>query len=75
MDVNKVFKHQIKGNMKAYMDEMLVKSITLKQHLKNLEEVCFFFSSQTLNKANSFQVCVRHQRRIFFCFLVSSKGI
>jgi hypothetical protein len=43
MDVNKVFKHQIKGNMKAYMDEMLVKSITLKQHLKNLEEVCFFF--------------------------------
>lgn len=43
MDINKVFKHQIRRNIKAYMDEMLVKSMTFKQHLKNLEKGFFFF--------------------------------
>jgi len=42
MDVNKVFKHQIRRNMKAYMDEILVKIMTFKQHLKNLEEIFFY---------------------------------
>jgi hypothetical protein len=35
--INKVFKHQIGKNMEAYVDDMLVKSITFEQHLK--EEV------------------------------------
>jgi hypothetical protein len=35
--INKVFKHQIRRNMEAYVNDMLVKNVTFKQHLKNLE--------------------------------------
>jgi hypothetical protein len=37
--VNKVFKNQIDQNMKAYIDDMLVKSMTFKQHLQDVEKV------------------------------------
>jgi len=35
--VNKVFKHKIRRNIKAYMDDMLVKNMTFEQYLKDLE--------------------------------------
>jgi L-rhamnose mutarotase len=37
--VNKVFKNQIDQNMKAYIDDILVKSMTFKQHLQDVEKV------------------------------------
>ena len=36
--VNKVFKDQIRRNMEAYVDGMLVKSTKTSQHVKDLEE-------------------------------------
>jgi hypothetical protein len=41
--VKKVFKHQIRTNIKAYVDQMLVKNMTFEQHLKDLENVFFLF--------------------------------
>lgn len=37
--VTKIFKELIGRNMKVYMDDMLIKSLSFKQHLRNLEEV------------------------------------
>lgn len=34
--VKKVFKNQIGRNMKAYVDDMLVKSMTFDKHLQDL---------------------------------------
>ena len=34
--VNKVFKDQLGKNMKAYIDNILVKSMDFKEHLLNL---------------------------------------
>jgi hypothetical protein len=34
--VKKVFKNQIGRNMKAYVDDMLVKSMTFEKHLQDL---------------------------------------
>ena len=39
--VNKVFKNQIDQNIKAYIDDMLVKSMIFKQHLQDIEKVFF----------------------------------
>ena len=36
--VNKIFTSQIGRNMKVYMDDMLVKSNTPKEHLQDLQE-------------------------------------
>jgi hypothetical protein len=51
--VNKVFKHQIGKNMKTYMNDLLVKSITFKQHMRDSKEIFFVLSSyqMKLNQA------------------------
>ena len=36
--VNKVFTNQIERNMKAYVDNMLVKSKSMSQHIADLED-------------------------------------
>ena len=36
--VNKIFSGQLRRNMEAYVDDMLVKSKTIPQHISNLEE-------------------------------------
>ena len=36
--MNKVFKHQIGRNLEVYIDDMLIKSWSLEDHLANLEE-------------------------------------
>ena len=36
--VNKIFKNQIDHNMEVYVDDMLVKSCYVDQHLSDLEE-------------------------------------
>jgi len=66
--VNKVFKHQIRTNMKAYVDQMLVKNMTFEQHLKDLENVFLFCFGQMLDEVKSFQVCICHQKRKSFRF-------
>lgn len=38
MMVNKMFKHQIKWNVKVFVDDMIVKSRTTNSHLTNLVE-------------------------------------
>lgn len=37
--VTKVSKRLIRRNMEVYIDNMLVKSLSFEQHLKDLEEV------------------------------------
>ena len=37
--MNKVFKEQIGRNMEVYVDDMIVKSCVVDEHLKDLEEV------------------------------------
>ena len=36
--VNKVFAHQIGRNVEAYVDDMMVKSMTMADHVKDLQE-------------------------------------
>ena len=45
--MNKVFKDQISRNLKVYVDDMLIKSYTLEDHLADLEEN---FSMMKVNK-------------------------
>ena len=72
--VNKVFKHQIGKNMKAYIDDMVVKSITFEQHLKDLEEVFSILSSCQM-KLNPAKCVFTIKVGRFMGFLVSNKGI
>jgi L-rhamnose mutarotase len=39
--VDKVFKNQIDQNIEAYVDEILVKSMTFEQHLQDLKEIFY----------------------------------
>ena len=39
--VNKIFVSQLERNMEAYVDDMLVKSKTISQHIADLEETFF----------------------------------
>ena len=39
--VNKVFTNQLDKNMKVYVDDMLVKSKSMSQHIADLEETFF----------------------------------
>ena len=36
--VNKVFAHQIGRNMEAYVNDMMVKSMNMAEHIKDLHE-------------------------------------
>jgi Reverse transcriptase (RNA-dependent DNA polymerase) len=45
--VNRVFEKQIGRNMEAYVDDILVKSMTEENHLADLEE-----AFETMNKVN-----------------------
>ena len=58
--VNKVFKHQIGKNMKTYMNDLLVKSMTFKQHMRDSKEI-FFCYEQLSDEVESSQICIYHQ--------------
>ena len=71
--MNKMFAHQIRRNVKVYMDEMLVKSIR-KDHLNDLQETSdtLRFYNMKLNPSKcAFGLTVGK----FFRFMVSQRGI
>jgi hypothetical protein len=60
--VNKVFKHQLRRIIKGYMDDILVKSMTFKQHFFK-PIIGFFFAKSISNEAQSLKLCIFHQGR------------
>lgn len=60
--------------MKAYVDDMLVKNMTFKQHLKDLEKV-FVVLSKCEMKINPFKYAFTIREGKFLGFLVRKKGI
>ena len=72
--VNKIFKAQIKRNMKVYVDDMLVKSTQTSNHIRDLEEV-FNTLRRHQMRLNPTKCTFRVTSRKFFGFLVLQWGI
>jgi len=72
--VNKVFKHQIGKNMEAYVDDMLVKSMTYEQNLRDLEEVFSVLKSYRI-KLNPAKCAFAIRGGKILGFLINNKGI
>jgi Reverse transcriptase (RNA-dependent DNA polymerase) len=72
--VNKVFHKQLGRNMKAYIDDMVVKIPSAVDHLVDLEEA--FSVMMTMNmKLNPTKSLFRLSGEKFFGFIVSERGI
>jgi hypothetical protein len=72
--VDKVFKHQLGRIIEGYMDDMLVKSMTFEQHIRDLREVFEVLESHNM-KLNPFKCVFAIWGRKFLGFLVSNRGI
>ena len=72
--MNKVFKNQIGKNLKAYVDDMLIKSKTLDNHLADLEEN---FGVMKANKVriNPMKCAFRVVARKFLGFMLTERRI
>ena len=68
--VNKVFKTQIRRNMKVYIDDMLVKSAEIHDHIRDLEEA-FSMLRRHRMKLNLTKCAFDVTAKIFFDFLSS----
>ena len=72
--VNKVFADKIGRSMEVYMDDMLVKSLTIKQHIKDLADT--FASLRLYNmKLNPEKCTFGVEADKFLGFIVSQRGI
>ena len=72
--VNKIFKEQINRNMKVYVDDMLVKSKSTKNHVANLEET-FSALQKYKMKLNPAKCAFGVTSGKFLGFMVSGCGI
>jgi hypothetical protein len=72
--VKKRFQKQIGRNVKVYVDDMLVKSIYLANHIEDLEET-FKTLRQYQMKLNPAKCAFRVASRKFLGFMVSQRGI
>lgn len=72
--VNKVSKKQLGSNMEAYIDDILVKSIQISDHIKDLEEV-FDMLRQHQMKLNLIKYIFGIILRKFLRFLVTNREI
>lgn len=68
--MNKVFKHHIGHNMKVYVDDMLVKSYALGNHIDDLKEI-FTTLHRYKMKLNPDKCTFRVMSRKFLRFMVS----
>ena len=72
--MNKIFAHQIGGNVQVYVNDMLVKSLQEDDHLGNLQET--FDTLQTCNmKLNPSKCAFEVTTGKFLGFMVSHRGI
>jgi len=69
--VNKAFKDQLGKNMKACINNILVKSMDFKEHLLNLLKVSSILHHHQI-KLKPFKYSFSMKRGIFFRFFVTS---
>ena len=71
---NKIFKEQIGRNMEVYVDDMLVKSKSTKNHIADLEET-FSALRKYKMKLNPAKCAFGVTSKKFLSFMVSGRGI
>lgn len=71
--VDKVFKHQLGRIMEGYINDILVKSMTFGQHLRDLKEVFQVLEDHNM-KFNPFKCVFAIREGKFLGFLVSYRG-
>lgn len=72
--VNEMFQGQIGQNVEVYMDDMLVKSLQIEQHLSNLDEI-FHTLRKYKMKLNPSKCTFGVSAEKFLRFMVSQRGI
>ena len=72
--VNKVFAHQIGWNMEAYVDDMMVKSMSMADHINDLRET-FAMLREHRMKLNPSKCAFEVSSSKFLGFIVSKRGI
>ena len=72
--MNRMFAHQIGGNVQVYVDDMLVKSLRKNDHLDDLQETFDTFQSYNM-KLNPSKCVFRVIAGKFLGFMVSQRGI
>ena len=72
--MNRMFAHQIRRNVKVYVDDILVKSIWEGDHFSDLQKTFDTFQSYNL-KLNSNKCVFGVTARKFLGFMVSQRGI
>ena len=72
--MNKVFKDQIKRNLEVYMNDMLVKSKSLDDHLLDLEENIIVMKHNKV-KINPTKCVFKEIGGKFLRFMLTKKGI
>ncbi|KAI0529154.1 hypothetical protein KFK09_001701 [Dendrobium nobile] len=72
--MNKVFKTLIKHNMEVYIDDMLVKSLKISQHISDLEQ-CFYLLRCYNMRLNPAKCAFGVASRKFLGFMVTHRGI
>ncbi|GJX95220.1 reverse transcriptase domain-containing protein [Tanacetum coccineum] len=72
--VDKVFSHQIRRNLEAYIDDMVIKSTSEKEMLKNIQETLKRF--QSINMKLTLKKCSFDVEEVpFLGHLITKKGI
>lgn len=72
--VTKIFKGLIGRNIKAYVDDIMVKSLSFKQYLKDLKKV-FIVVKKYKMKLNSVKNMLNIKAGKLLSFIVSKNGI
>ena len=72
--MNRMFAHQIRRNVKVYVDDILVKSIREGDHFSDLQKTFDTFRSYNM-KLNSNKCVFGVTARKFLGFMVSQRGI
>ena len=72
--VNKVFANQIGQNMEAYIDDMMVKSMSMADHVNDLQET-FTMLREHRMKLNPSKCAFGVPSNKFLSFIVSQRGI
>lgn len=72
--MNTMFKQQIDQNMKVYVDDMIVKSLTPNDHVQDLKE-CFQSLRQYNMRLNPIKCTFRLASGKFLGFLITEIGV
>ena len=68
--VNKVLANQLERNMEAYIDEMLIKSKSISQHIADFEETFSILRKQGM-RLNLAKCVFKVTSKKFFSFIIS----